>query len=266
MGIGTAKVQLSLAGSVSDYTSSVQDKIKSEIASSAGCTASQITLAVAAGSVVITATMPSSSASKLVANVKSGQLKTLGGQTVTGATLKDPKTSAPTTFGGPFKCYTWVTGPLKIDGILKHHTITNLQQFLNKNLELSSLKNKYLYNLKVLATDGMFGKKTKTELQRFLNTQTISGVKKLKLDGDFGPLSNAALQAFLKVDPKNVTPTTKRFNYIVDKVVGIWNKLTLRNMSCTMLRCCLDVMPCCHAVTPKPASTIQPQSALPNLR
>ena len=81
------KVKLSLAGSVSDYTSSVQDKIKSEMAASAGCAASQITLTVAAGSVVVTASMPSTSASKLIANVKSGQLKTLGGHTVAAAAL-----------------------------------------------------------------------------------------------------------------------------------------------------------------------------------
>ena len=50
----------------------MQDAIKGEIAASVGCAASQIALAVAAGSVVVTASMPASSASKLVAIVKSG--------------------------------------------------------------------------------------------------------------------------------------------------------------------------------------------------
>ena len=96
---GIATVKLSLAGSVADYTSSVQNKMKSQIAAAVGCLTSQITLKVAAGSVIIMAAMPSSSAAKLVALISSRQLTTLGGHTVTWATLVSGSAAASTPAG-----------------------------------------------------------------------------------------------------------------------------------------------------------------------
>ena len=82
------EVKLTLAGSVADFTSTMQETIKEELAASAGCIASQITLTVAAGSVVITATMPTShSAATLVANVKSGKLQALDHKVVEAVSL-----------------------------------------------------------------------------------------------------------------------------------------------------------------------------------
>ena len=96
MNAGIATVKLSLAGSVEDYTSSMQNTIRSQIAAAVGCLASQITLKMAAGSVIIMAAMPSSSAANLVALISAKQL---GGHTVTSATLISSSAAAPTTAG-----------------------------------------------------------------------------------------------------------------------------------------------------------------------
>merc|ERR1711988_265199 len=60
----------------------------------------------------------------------------------------------------PLKCYSaHKTTPLKVDGIMGHHTTENLQYFLSDNVDCQ----------KPLSPDGDFGKKTKMELQSFLN-------------------------------------------------------------------------------------------------
>merc|ERR1712216_227869 len=112
-----------------------------------------------------------------------------------------------------------LTTPLAVDGILGHHTVSNLQLFLNVNNELYLPKTRLLYHLHPLLLDGQFGPKTKTELQRFLNAHKLKGAVALKLDGDFGVKSNGALQKFLKVEEKALTPSQAKVDGIVDKAV-----------------------------------------------
>ena len=99
---GTSRnVKLVLAGPVSDFNSTVQSKIRSELAASVGCSASKITLNMATGSVVrgykvdggpaqfIIATMPTvAAASTLVSNVNDRSLETLSGRTIQVASLQ----------------------------------------------------------------------------------------------------------------------------------------------------------------------------------
>merc|ERR1711904_283241 len=70
---------------------------------------------------------------------------------------------------------------------------------------------------KPLSTDCVFGKKTKMEMQSFLNMQ--KNATKLSLDGDFGPQSNAALEKFLKVNEADLTPYQAKVDGIVDTAV-----------------------------------------------
>merc|ERR1711918_260641 len=79
--------------------------------------------------------------------------------------------------------------------------------FLNQNVDCQ----------KPLSTDGVFGKKTKMEMQSFLNMQ--KNATKLSLDGDFGPQSNAALEKFLKVNEADLTPIQAKVDGIVDTAV-----------------------------------------------
>jgi hypothetical protein len=81
-------VKLVMAGTVASYTSAVLDSVKADIASSSGCTPADVSLTVAAGSVVITATMPNSAASTLTSKISSGAVTSLGGHAVESATLK----------------------------------------------------------------------------------------------------------------------------------------------------------------------------------
>ena len=70
-----ASVKLTMSGAIADFTTAVLDKIKSDIATDAGCSVSAVSLTVAAGSVVVTATLPTSAASKLADNIKSGKVQ-----------------------------------------------------------------------------------------------------------------------------------------------------------------------------------------------
>ena len=80
-------MKLTLAGSVSDYTAAVQREIKEEIAADTGCSISEIALTIEAGSVIVTATLPSKAAAKLVADVNSGKVRLLGGQDIKSVAL-----------------------------------------------------------------------------------------------------------------------------------------------------------------------------------
>jgi len=94
-------VKLVMAGSVASYTPSVLLKVRSDIAADSGCAANDVSLKVAAGSVVITATMPSASASVLTSKINSGDINFLGGNAVSSAALAtltptESLTQAPT--------------------------------------------------------------------------------------------------------------------------------------------------------------------------
>merc|ERR1712139_100358 len=106
-----------------------------------------------------------------------------------------------------FKCFSsHHTTSLKVDGIMGHHTTQNMQYFLSDNVDCQ----------KPLAKDGVFGPKTKMELQSFLN---MNGKIKLSLDGDFGLRSNEALMTYLKVKNDQLTPTQAKFNGVVDPAI-----------------------------------------------
>merc|ERR1711988_892605 len=100
-----------------------------------------------------------------------------------------------------------VMTPLKVDGIMGHHTTENLQYFLSDNVDCQ----------KPLSPDGDFGKKTKMELQSFLNMMGTG--QKLTLDGDFGQASNKVLKKYLKVEDDDLTPTQAVFDGIVDPAI-----------------------------------------------
>jgi hypothetical protein len=75
-------VQLTMAGSIADYTASVLEKIKADVAKAAKCKEQDVTLKVSAGSVIITATLPKLGAQSLVDQVTSDELKAVGGVAV----------------------------------------------------------------------------------------------------------------------------------------------------------------------------------------
>ena len=75
-------MKLRMPGSVSDYTPAKIDAIKADLASSAGVDASEITIDVQAGSVIVIATMPNSAAASVAVQIQSGTLTQLGGVAV----------------------------------------------------------------------------------------------------------------------------------------------------------------------------------------
>jgi len=75
-------MKLRMPGSVSDYTPAKIDAIKADLASSAGVDASEITIDVQAGSVIVIATMPNSAAASVAVQIQSGTLRQLGGVAV----------------------------------------------------------------------------------------------------------------------------------------------------------------------------------------
>merc|ERR1712022_17788 len=81
------------------------------------------------------------------------------------------------------------------------------QYFLSDNVDCQ----------KPLSPDGDFGKKTKMELQSFLNMMGTG--QKLTLDGDFGQASNKVLKKYLKVEDDDLTPTQAVFDGIVDPAI-----------------------------------------------
>jgi hypothetical protein len=80
-------VQLLMSGSIASYGSASLEKMKISIAAYAACKASEVSLKIKAGSVIIFATMPALAASKLVTSITSGQIKSLGGNQVSSAVL-----------------------------------------------------------------------------------------------------------------------------------------------------------------------------------
>ena len=83
-------VQLTMSGTVADYTAAKLDALKADVAKQAGVPVSQIAdLTVKPGSVVVSFTMPKTRTSeKLVADISSGAVKAIGGDEVTKITTK----------------------------------------------------------------------------------------------------------------------------------------------------------------------------------
>jgi len=104
-----------MAGNVEDYTPKKIGNIKADIAADSGCNADDISIQVEAGSVVITVVMPSKAASTLQKEVNNGNVKSLGGEGVTGAKVMgaaptQSPTLPPECQGpyGPIKCGIYV--------------------------------------------------------------------------------------------------------------------------------------------------------------
>ena len=74
----TATVQLTMTGALADYTAAKIDSIRSDLATLANVSQSAISLNVAAGSVIVLATMPAAAAADVVAKYNTKQLATLG--------------------------------------------------------------------------------------------------------------------------------------------------------------------------------------------
>merc|ERR1712022_71929 len=141
----------------------------------------RVVLAVAIAAIAVQAALPvqpelasSSSSSALSSSSSNAVLSSSSSAGLTALVMK------------PLKCYSaHKTTPLKVDGIMGHHTTENLLYFLSDNVDCQ----------KPLSPDGDFGKKTKMELQSFLNMMATG--QKLTLDGDFGQASNKGLKTLL---------------------------------------------------------------------
>ena len=97
-------IQLMMAGSVSEFDSSKIQQVKKGIADATGIGTDSITLTVKAGSVIVTATMPSTAALMLVNKIESKELTSLGGTPVVGAKLMVPISTKPPLDSNPATC------------------------------------------------------------------------------------------------------------------------------------------------------------------
>ena len=78
----TATLKLTMAGALSDFDATKLGSIKSDLATAVQISPSAISLSVAAGSVMVLATMPAAAAADVVAKFSAGTLTTLGAQQV----------------------------------------------------------------------------------------------------------------------------------------------------------------------------------------
>lgn len=90
-----ATMQVVMAGTVAAFTAPVQAKVKADMAVAAGVLATEITMTIAAGSVIATVIMPVGGASLMQAKINGGSVNSFGGVAVsssscTGCTLVPP--------------------------------------------------------------------------------------------------------------------------------------------------------------------------------
>jgi hypothetical protein len=116
-------MKLRMPGSVSDYTPAKIDAIKADLGSSAGVDASEITIDVQAGSVIVIATMPNSAAAASVAvQIQSGTLTQLGGVAVQPDSFEGALSAETASVGEPL-CRAYNAPSSTPSGTLEHRLL-----------------------------------------------------------------------------------------------------------------------------------------------